>query len=125
MRRLLLTATFVCAGAMPALAQDDTDALSSALERGLQLLFEGLQEDMGPALEDFRAWAETFGPSMQNFMEEMGPALSDLFDEVQDWTAYEPPEMLPNGDIIIRKRPPAPDKAPETPPDTAPVITDI
>ena len=38
-------------------------------------------------------------------MEEMGPALADLAAQVQDWSAYEAPEMLLNGDIVIRKKP--------------------
>ena len=45
-----------------------------------------------------------FGPALQSFMEEMGPALTDLSAQVQDWSAYEEPEMLLNGDIVIRKK---------------------
>ena len=52
-------------------------------------------------------------------MDEMGPAMIELMDEVKDWSAYEAPEILENGDIIIRRKPQEP--APEISPDpTAP-----
>jgi hypothetical protein len=44
----------------------------------------------------------------------MGPVFKSLMDEVQDWSAYHPPEMLPNGDIILRR------KVEEAPQDSAP-----
>ena len=34
--------------------------------------------------------------------------LSDLYRLIDDFDAYEMPERLPNGDIIIRRKPPAP-----------------
>ena len=40
----------------------------------------------------------------------------------QDWSAYEAPEMLPNGDIIIRRKPDHPLTPPETPTEPAPQI---
>jgi hypothetical protein len=46
-------------------------------------------------------------------MQEMGPALAELAAEVKDWSVYEMPEILPNGDIIIRKK--QTEDAPETP----------
>jgi hypothetical protein len=43
----------------------------------------------------------------------MGPALTTLLAEVEDWADYAPPETLPNGDIIIRRKPePDPDPLP-------------
>jgi len=30
----------------------------------------------------------------------------EMMDQVKDWTDYYPPEMLPNGDIILRRRTP-------------------
>jgi len=38
---------------------------------------------------------------------EMGPALADILGQIEDISNYHPPEMLPNGDIIIRKKTPA------------------
>jgi hypothetical protein len=43
---------------------------------------------------------------MQGFMAEMDPAIEDLQGFVEDLNAYHPPEVLPNGDIIIRRKTP-------------------
>ncbi len=102
----------------PAYAEDP----KSDLEQGLELLFDGLREEMAPAIIELGDLARQFGPSMRSFFEEMGPALAEMMTEVQDWSRYEMPEMLPNGDIIIRRKPdPAPEE-PEAEPqeDTAP-----
>ena len=83
------------------------------MQRGLQLFMDGLRQEMEPALEGL----EGLGPEMLGFLREMGPAFSALLDEIKDWTAYHPPEILPNGDIIIRRKTPeemAPDGDGET-----------
>ena len=85
----------------PALAQDDGPSL---MERGAQLFFRGLMEEMDPAMQSLRELVEEAGPAMESFLEEMGPALVDLFGKVRDFSAYHPPEILPNGDIIMRKK---------------------
>ena len=77
-------------------------------------VLKGLQQQMEPALEEFEGFAREIGPQMQSFFLEMGPAFKSLMDEVQDWSAYHPPEMLPNGDIILRR------KVEEAPLDSAP-----
>jgi hypothetical protein len=101
---------------LPAGAQDSEPEAPSLMQRGAELFFEGLRQEMQPKLEELQAWADKFGPSMQSFIEEMGPAFMDMVDEVKDWTRYYPPEMLPNGDIIIRKRPePETEPEPEAP----------
>jgi len=74
------------------------------MERGAELFFEGLKQEMAPALNDLRGLAEEFGPSMQGFFEEMGPAFAGILDEVKDWSMYHPPEILPNGDILMRRK---------------------
>ncbi len=67
----------------PAQAQqnDEFSEGMDLLSQGMQLFFEGL-------------------------MSEMEPALRGLEDAINDWGAYHPPEVLPNGDIIIRRRTP-------------------
>ena len=50
--------------------------------------------------------AEALRLFMQGFMAEMEPALEDLQGFVEDLNAYHPPEILPNGDIIIRRKTP-------------------
>ncbi|MEM9577712.1 MAG: hypothetical protein AAF999_11950 [Pseudomonadota bacterium] len=107
MRKLFCILIVACVAALPVSAQDEDG--SSLMERGAQDFLEGLLKEMEPA------WRE-----MQGFMNEMGPAMIDLMDQVKDWSAYEAPEMLENGDIIIRRKPdeqapPAPDADPLPP----------
>lgn len=59
------------------------------------------QEDRGRDL-----MAEALRLFMQGFMAEMEPALDDLESFMQNLNAYHPPEVLPNGDIIIRRKTP-------------------
>jgi hypothetical protein len=64
----------------PAVAQED--------ERGVDLMSE--------ALKLF----------MRGLMEEMEPAMEGMEGLLEDLSAYHPPEILPNGDIIIRRKVP-------------------
>lgn len=48
--------------------------------------------------------AEALRLFMQGFMAEMEPALEDLEGFLESFDAYHPPEVLPNGDIIIRRK---------------------
>ena len=43
---------------------------------------------------------------MKGLMEEMEPAMDGIEGLLSDLNAYHPPEVLPNGDIIIRRREP-------------------
>ncbi|WP_170400445.1 hypothetical protein [Ruegeria arenilitoris] len=103
MKHLVPICAVTVALALPAYAEEETG--KSLMEQGAELFFEGLRQEMEPALEDLQGLVTQFGPAMQSFFEQMGPALADLAGEVEDWSAYEPPEILPNGDIIIRKKP--------------------
>ncbi|WP_050602891.1 hypothetical protein [Ruegeria sp. 6PALISEP08] len=103
MKQIVLISIFSASIAMPSSAQEDTD--KSLMEQGAELFFEGLRKEMEPALDDLLGLADEFGPAMQSFLQEMGPALAELAAQVKDWSAYEAPEILPNGDIIIRKKP--------------------
>jgi hypothetical protein len=49
---------------------------------------------------------------MQQFLNEMGPALTELQETITDWSQYSAPEVLPNGDIIIRRKPNTSDDTP-------------
>lgn len=77
---------------------------SSLMERGAEMFWEGLRKEMAPSLKELEGLVATIGPSMQAFLQEMGPALAEIAQKVEDWSAYEAPEILPNGDIIIRKK---------------------
>ena len=88
------------------------EAESDLLERGAQMFLEGLLREMEPALDELQDLSEKMSPALRGFMLQMGPALEDLKEKVDDWTAYHPPEILDNGDIIIRRKvsEPVPDK---------------
>ncbi len=76
------------------------------MERGAQLFLEGIMQEMEPALDDLQGFAEDMEPALRGFMQEMGPAFAELLGKIEDLSAYHPPEMLPNGDIILRKKTP-------------------
>ncbi len=71
-------------------AQED-DALSRGAElmrQGMGLLLRGLREELEPMADELaQGWAE-------------------LVEMLGDFSAYEMPQMLPNGDIIIRRKVP-------------------
>lgn len=109
MRYLILTATVLAAlSAGPAAAQDTSEEEEnrSLIEDGARLLFEGLRRELGPALKGLRDRAEDMEPALRDFAEQMGPALRDLMSKIGDLSAYHPPEVLPNGDIILRRKTP-------------------
>lgn len=102
---------------MPVAAQDETlpppaegpstDEGLSLMERGARMFLEGMRREMAPALQDLQSMVETMGPAMQDFLRDMGPALADVLNRVGDLSAYQAPELLPNGDIIMRRKPDA------------------
>ncbi|MEH6520958.1 hypothetical protein [Sulfitobacter sp.] len=96
----------------PLVAQEQGPSL---MERGAQLFFDGLIEEMAPALDEMAALLEDAGPALQDFVTEMGPKLRNVLEEVEDWSVYTAPEVLPNGDIIIRRKPDLPNIAPDDP----------
>ncbi|WP_417742652.1 hypothetical protein [Salipiger sp.] len=95
--------------AMPATAQNAEEAPGEGdglMKRGAEMFFEGLRDELDPALRELGELADDAGPALRSFMQEMGPALKDLMGKVKDWSVYHPPEMLENGDIILRRREP-------------------
>ena len=50
--------------------------------------------------------AEALGLFMRGLMDEVEPAFEGLEDLMQDLNAYHAPEVMPNGDIIIRRKQP-------------------
>lgn len=98
--------------ALPTAGIAQEEEAPSLMERGMELFFEGLRQEMEPALEGLESFAQGLGPAMADMMEEMGPAFAELLERVDDFSNYQSPEMLPNGDIIIRRKPEAPDVPP-------------
>ncbi|MGJ8625736.1 MAG: hypothetical protein ACSHXB_02145 [Sulfitobacter sp.] len=106
----------------PLVAGAEEDRGLSLMERGAQLFMEGILKEMEPAIDEFSGLADQMGPALKNFATEMGPKLTELLEQVDDWSAYTAPEILPNGDIIIRRKPDHPMVPPETPTEPAPQI---
>jgi len=111
-RRLALGLGLALLTTLPVAAQEETapdgDGGPSLMERGAELFFEGLRREMEPTLEEAARLFAEIGPSMRSFLTEMGPALAEIADQVEDWSVYDMPEILPNGDIIIRRKEPLP-----------------
>jgi hypothetical protein len=109
MRQFLVIPLVLCLSAGPITAQQgDSDAPTgdveegfSLLEEGAKLLFRGLIDQMGPALDEMQK-------GLEGMSEEARPALEALLGMIDDMRNYEAPERLPNGDIIIRRKPDAP-----------------
>lgn len=76
----------------------------SLMEEGAKLFFKGIIQEMEPAMDDLQSFADQLEPSVKQFVEQMGPALGELMGKIDDINAYHPPEILPNGDIILRKK---------------------
>lgn len=109
----LLAAALTLGLAAPAATAQEDDMGGRLMEKGLELFMEGLKDEMSPALRELQGLADEFGPAMGDFLREMGPAMARVLTQVEDWTRYEAPEILPNGDIIIRRKPAPEEKKPE------------
>lgn len=109
MRYVLTIPLVLCLSAGPMTGQEadpksppgDVEEGFSLLEEGAKLLFRGLMDQMGPALGEMQK-------GLEGLSEEARPALEALLDLIDDMRNYETPERLPNGDIIIRRKPDAP-----------------
>lgn len=105
MRRLMYSLLF-CTIAAPSYAEDEGPSL---MEEGMQMILRGLAQEMEPAIDDLQSMMKEFGPAMEEFAGELGPVLAELLQKVDNLNNYEAPEILPNGDIIIRRKPDAPE----------------
>lgn len=77
------------------------------LDEGMREFLDGMTRDLEPLLRDF---AESVEPRLRGLVTDMGPLLETLAELMSDLDQYEAPERLPNGDIIIRRKP-APEAA--------------
>lgn len=103
--------------ALPVQAEEvpvpDAEKGLSLMEEGAKMLLRGLMREMEPAMDDLRGLAEGMEPALRQFVDEMGPAMAEIIGKMGDITQYHPPEMLPNGDIILRRKTPLVPDAPE------------
>jgi len=92
----------LCLAASPVLADGPPPSIDGGidlLDRGARMLLRSLLDQADPALRDFR-------DGMGDLVTRMGPALRELAGKIDDLRNYDPPVMLPNGDIILRRRVP-------------------
>ena len=101
MKQIILSGFFVVAGLSAVQAEELAPGL---IERGAQMFLKGLIQQLQPALKDLDALSGSLEPALRSFTTEMAPFLRDLLQQVDDWSVYEAPEVLPNGDIILRKK---------------------
>lgn len=115
MKWFLIPAAFAASLTMPfastGLAEEDDGF--SLMEEGAKLFMRGIIQEMEPAIEELNELSQELEPALKQMMQEMGPAFAELLDKVDDITMYHPPEMLPNGDIILRRKQPEEVEQPE------------
>jgi len=56
----------------------------------------------------FELFSDETETILDDLMAELGPALETFGGIIDDFSFYSAPEVLPNGDIIIRRKPNAP-----------------
>ena len=115
MKQILPPIAVLALCAAPAFAEDKPGDGLTLMEEGAKLFFRGIMQEMEPAMDDLRAFTDAMEPAMRQFVQEMGPALAEVLQKVDDLTMYHPPEMLPNGDIIMRRKQPNQEPAPVNP----------
>lgn len=95
--RHVLIALAICALAAPApsdaLAQEGDITPDAPLFEGLDELAEGMRR------------------LLDGIQDDVAPLMEGLSEQLRGLNAYHPPEVLPNGDIIIRRK--TPEDAPE------------
>lgn len=95
MRHAPALALLAALAAAPAAAQEAGEGGTSDMDEGFSLLEEGTRL------------------LLRGLLSEMEPALRELQGALENLDAYHPPEVLPNGDILIRRKEPL-EAAPET-----------
>lgn len=98
-RTALFLATALTLATPAAFAQEAPPEEESPglMERGAEMFLRGLMNEMEPSLREMEGALKEMQPEMQKLLELMG-----------DIRNYELPEKLPNGDIIIRRKPDLP-----------------
>ncbi|QOL81462.1 DUF2059 domain-containing protein [Pseudooceanicola spongiae] len=109
MKRILIALALSVPLALPLSAMaEETTPPTSKMQDGLRQFFEGLSDGVGDL-------TDKTGPALQNFLQQMGPAFEDILGEIKDFSKYEAPQVLPNGDILIRRKDEAPEYMPPVP----------
>ncbi len=103
MNRIAITLTALMLSTAPLMAQEAVDESVdegfSLLEEGAKIIMRSMLDEVEPTLKDLQfQLGEAWG--------EMEPMLRDLSAMIGDIKNYHAPEVLPNGDIIIRRKSP-------------------
>jgi hypothetical protein len=114
MRTLALILAASLAGPVVAQAPETPDCpfYAPGCER-LPRLLEQFEREVAPLLRDLE---REVGPLMEGLGQRVDPMLRELADLLGDLSGWEAPEVLPNGDILIRRRPRPEGQPPEAPP---------
>ncbi|MBZ8118984.1 hypothetical protein KUD11_10030 [Roseovarius sp. LXJ103] len=107
MKQILTAAALVLCTALPLAAEEvpqGTDDAPSLMEQGAQMFMEGLLNQVEPTMRDLQGMTEDMGPQLREFAQTMGPAIAEIMGDIKDLSAYHAPELLPNGDIIMRRK---------------------
>jgi hypothetical protein len=120
MRQTVLITALAAALALPAAAQEETAPETptdrdggTLMEEGARMILRGLLQELEPAIEDLESRGGELREGFEALASEMGPAIRDILRLVDEARYYEAPEVLPNGDIVIRRKPDAPPYVPE------------
>ncbi|MHA3914241.1 hypothetical protein [Halovulum sp. GXIMD14793] len=100
----ILALTFAITLAGPALTQDEKPPVEQ--RHFLDRYLEDRMRDLAEELQ--RELTENLQPELERLMGEMLPRLRELTELVGGLQYYEMPEILPNGDILIRRKSDAP-----------------
>lgn len=102
MKHIALTLSLVFATGS-AIAEEtgntDIEQGSSLIEEGTKLLLRGLMSEVEPSLQEMTEGMQEFAQNVEPMMRELSQLMGDLSN-------YHAPEVLPNGDIIIRRKQP-------------------
>lgn len=104
--RILSAALILTLAALPAPAEETAPASPEA-EEGFSLIEEGAKILLRSLLDDVQPKMEEMQKGLSEALAQMQPALKELLLKIDDFRNYHPPVILPNGDIIIRRKSPA------------------
>ena len=109
-------------GLVPGAQAQDRTPPPSQMQDGLNLLGEGARQLLDGLIGQISPGIDTLG----NSLSQVRPMIDDLLTRIGDIRNYEMPVTLPNGDILIRRKPDAPpyhSPEPAPPPSPIPGIT--
>ena len=96
MKALVLTVFLACPALAETLPPDPGDQGISLMQQGAEMLLRHMMSKVDPGLED-----------MAQALKEAQPNLMKLMALIDDIKNYHAPEVLQNGDILIRRKTPA------------------